>query len=167
MKHVHARAVHWLRRLAIVDFDVHHGNGTQAAFEDDDSVFYASTHQMPLYPGTGASNERGLGNILNVPLHTMAGSSEFRHAWREVIVPALVTFDPNLLIISAGFDAHVDDPLASVALETEDFAWATTELLNFADTACDGRVVSCLEGGYDLHALGEACVAHVRALLAA
>lgn len=164
---MHARAAHGLRRVAIVDFDVHHGNGTQAAFEDDDSVFYASIHQMPLFPGTGAHDERGLGNILNVPLHPMAGSTEFRHALREVIVPALVQFDPNLLIISAGFDAHIDDPLASVALETEDFAWATTELLRFADTACDGRVVSCLEGGYDLHALGEASAAHVRALLAA
>ncbi|EDP61486.1 histone deacetylase superfamily protein [alpha proteobacterium BAL199] len=163
----HARAVHGLARVAIVDFDVHHGNGTQAAFAATGGVFYASTHQMPLYPGTGARGERGVGNILNVPLHPMAGSEEFRQAYSEVILPALVNFDPDLLMISAGFDAHVDDPLASIALVTEDFAWITRELLRVADRVCDGKVVSCLEGGYDLQALGDGCAAHVRALLAA
>ncbi len=163
----HARAVHGLRRVAVVDFDVHHGNGTQAAFEADGSLFYASTHQVPLYPGTGAPGERGVGNILNVPLRPMSGGTEFRHAIGEVVAPALIDFHPDMLIISAGFDAHVDDPLASVALETEDFAWATRELIRIADMVCGGRVVSCLEGGYDLHALGEACAAHVRELMAA
>jgi len=163
----HARAVHGLRRVAVVDFDVHHGNGTQAAFAADGGMFYASTHQVPLYPGTGAPSERGVGNILNVPLRPMAGGPEFRHAIGEVVVPALIDFHPDLLILSAGFDAHIDDPLASIALETEDFAWATRELIRVADMVCGGRVVSCLEGGYDLHALGEACAAHVRELMMA
>ncbi len=163
----HAQAVHGLKRVAVVDFDVHHGNGTQAAFESDGSLFYASTHQSPLYPGTGAVSERGVGNIVNVPLPPMADGEAFRHALAERIGPALIDFAPELLIISAGFDAHADDPLASLVLETEDFAWATRELMRIADQVCDGRIVSCLEGGYDLHALGEATAAHVRELMAA
>lgn len=163
----HAQAVHGLSRVAVVDFDVHHGNGTQAAFADDGSVFYGSTHQMPLYPGTGTSSERGVGNIVNAPLAPMAGGPEFRHALGEIIGPPLIDFAPELLIISAGFDAHVDDPLASLTLETEDFVWATGELMRIADMVCGGRIVSCLEGGYDLHALGEAAAAHVRTLMAA
>ena len=163
----YAQAKHGLQRVAVVDFDVHHGNGTQAAFEADGSLFYASTHQSPLYPGTGALSERGVGNILNVPLPPMADGEQFRHALAERIGPALIEFDPDLLIISAGFDAHADDPLASLVLETEDFAWATRELMRIADMVCDGRIVSCLEGGYDLHALGEAAAAHVRELMAA
>ena len=163
----YAQAKHGLQRVAVVDFDVHHGNGTQAAFEADGSLFYASTHQSPLYPGTGALSERGVGNILNVPLPPMADGEEFRHALAERIGPALIEFHPDLLIISAGFDAHADDPLASLVLETEDFAWATRELMRIADMVCDGRIVSCLEGGYDLHALGEAAAAHVRELMAA
>lgn len=163
----YAQARYGLKRVAVVDFDVHHGNGTQAAFETDGSLFYASVHQSPLYPGTGAVSERGVGNILNVPLPPMAAGDAFRHALAERIGPAIIDFDPDLLIISAGFDGHADDPLASLVLETEDFAWATRELMRIADMVCDGRVVSCLEGGYDLHALGEAAAAHVRALMTA
>src|SRR3546814_18214669 len=122
---------------------------------------------MPRVPGTGPAVEGGVGNILNGPCGPRAGGAYVRQAIGEVVAPALIDFHPELLILSAGFDAHVDDPLASVALETEDFAWATRELLRVADMICGGRVVSCLEGGYDLHALGEACAAHVRELLAA
>jgi len=163
----HARAVHGLRRVAIVDFDVHHGNGTQAIFEADGGVFYASTHQTPLFPGTGKQNERGVGNICNVPLPPMAGGEEFRAALSEIIAPKLIDFHPELLMISAGFDAHVDDPLASLCLTEEDFAWATAELMRIANLVCDGKIVSVLEGGYDLEALANSASAHVRTLMTA
>lgn len=163
----HARAAHGLRRVAVVDFDVHHGNGTQAAFERDGGLFYASTHQSPLYPGTGKRSERGVGNIVNCPLAPMAGGPEFRAAISEIIVPALIDFHPEMLLISAGFDAHIDDPLASLRLEDEDFAWVTKELMRVADMVCDGRIVSTLEGGYDLDALASSTAAHVRALMTA
>lgn len=163
----HAREVHGLARVAVIDFDVHHGNGTQAAFWDDASLFYGSTHQMPLYPGTGAATERGVGNIVNAPLAPMSGSVEFRQAMTDRILPAVTAFKPELLIISAGFDAHRDDPLASLMLETRDFTWVTKRLMNVADEVCGGRIVSCLEGGYDLHALAEATAAHVRQLMKA
>jgi acetoin utilization deacetylase AcuC-like enzyme len=162
-----ARAVHGLSRVAVVDFDVHHGNGTQAMFEADGGLFYASTHQSPLYPGTGARSERGVGNIVNVPLPPGAGGEEFRVALGEIVTPALIEFAPELIIISAGFDAHEDDPLASMRLVDADYAWATEELLRVARQVCGGKVVSALEGGYDLHALGTATAAHVRALMAA
>ncbi|MCH7485680.1 MAG: histone deacetylase family protein [Proteobacteria bacterium] len=162
---LHARAEQGLQRVAVVDFDVHHGNGTQAAFERDGDLFYASSHQSPFYPGSGHESERGVGNIVNVELASGSGSDEFRRGWSGRILPALREFNPDLLLISAGFDAHAMDPLAQIGLDTEDFAWVTRELLDVADECCQGRVVSCLEGGYDLVALGECARAHVGALL--
>ena len=153
-----------LDRVAIFDFDVHHGNGTQHIFDHDPRVLYASTHQSPLYPGTGAKNEKGVGNIVNAPLPPYAGSEEFRDACEEVILPALEKFRPDLIMISAGFDAHRNDPLASLEFETEDYAWVTDELVGLAKTVCGGRIVSTLEGGYDLNALAESVTAHVYAL---
>src|SRR5215470_4587284 len=160
-----ARAVHGLARVAIIDFDVHHGNGTQAAFENDGSLFYASTHQYPLYPGTGASSEIGVGNIVNVPLRPMSGSGPFRLAMTQRILPALDAFRPNLLLISAGFDGHRSDPLAQLLLDEQDYAWVTDKLLEIAARHGEGRLVSTLEGGYDLTALGASVAAHVRALM--
>ena len=162
---LHARAEHGLRRVAVVDFDVHHGNGTQAAFERDGDLFYASSHQSPFYPGTGHEEDRGVGNIVNVELAAGSGGEQFRRGWSGRILPALREFDPELLLISAGFDAHEKDPLAQIGLDTEDFAWVTEELLDVAEVCCRGRVVSSLEGGYDLDALGECARAHVRALM--
>jgi acetoin utilization deacetylase AcuC-like enzyme len=161
----HAQKVHGFKRVAVVDFDVHHGNGTQAIFEQDPTMFFASTHQFPLYPGTGARGERGVGNIVNAPLPAGAGSAEFRHAFSEKILPALAEFQPDFLLISAGFDAHADDPLASMMLYEPDYAWVTRELLRIADYSCGGRVVSALEGGYDIAALAESAAAHVKALM--
>ena len=163
-----ARVVHGHHRVAVVDFDVHHGNGTQAAFWDDQDLFYASTHQMPLYPGTGARSERGrYNNIVNAPLPSMADSAAFRQAMRDLVLPALTRFAPDFLLISAGFDAHADDPLAGLRLQEDDFAWATEELAAIARHACAGRLVSTLEGGYDLQALAVSSAAHVRALMSA
>jgi acetoin utilization deacetylase AcuC-like enzyme len=162
-----ARAAHGYRRVAVVDFDVHHGNGTQAMFWDDPDLFFGSTHQMPLYPGTGAAEERGAhGNIVNMPLAPMSGSGEFRAAMSQTILPALRRFEPDFLLISAGFDAHADDPLAGLQFHEDDYAWATEELLAVAREVCDGRVVSTLEGGYNLEALAASAAAHVGALLA-
>ncbi len=161
----HARAVHGWQRVAVMDFDVHHGNGTQHSFAADADFLYASTHQMPLYPGTGARSERGVGNICNAPLPPGAGSTEFRGAMTGRILPAIEAFRPDLIIISAGFDAHQADPLANLALETADFGWATTELLSLAKRCCHGRLISSLEGGYDLEALAESAAAHVMALM--
>jgi len=157
---------HGLNRVAILDFDVHHGNGTQEIFFDDPHVFYGSSHQSPLYPGTGFAIEKGVGNVVNVPLPPVSGSKEFRQAWQEGIGPALRNFAPEFLIISAGFDAHRLDPLANLAVETEDFYWATGLLLDVAREYSKGRLVSILEGGYDLDALAESALAHVKALLA-
>ena len=162
---LHARAVHGLTRIAVVDFDVHHGNGTQAAFEADADLFFASSHQSPLYPGSGSVVERGVGNIFNAPLPPGAGSEEFRQAWRERLLPALRTFKPEFILISAGFDAHADDPLANLNLTDEDYAWITREILAIAEDCCDGRVVSTLEGGYDLEALARSVRAHVIELI--
>jgi acetoin utilization deacetylase AcuC-like enzyme len=165
---LHARANHGLRRVAVIDFDVHHGNGTQAMYERDPDLFYASTHQWPLYPGTGAERERGIdGNVVNAPLAAGSGSAEFRRAFERKILPALDAFRPEILLISAGFDAHADDPLASLNLVESDYGWATAEMCKVADKHAKGRVVSALEGGYDLHALGVSAAAHVRALMAA
>ena len=160
----HALDHHGLSRVAIVDFDVHHGNGTQDLVEDDPRILFCSTHQSPLYPGTGAAHETGSGNILNVPLPGGTGSAGFRAAYEDVVFPRIEAFKPELLIISAGFDAHKADPLAGMELETEDFAWVTARLCDLADEHCGGRVVSSLEGGYDLDALGASAAAHVQVL---
>ena len=162
-----ARVVHGLARIAVVDFDVHHGNGTQAIFARDPALFYASTHQMPLYPGTGYAQETGVGNICNVPLPPEAGSVEFRAVMTDRVLPALDAFRPDFLLISAGFDAHKADPLANLRFEEADYAWATDRLLAVAAQHCQGRVVSALEGGYDLTALAASSAAHVRRLMAA
>ena len=162
-----ARAIHGLKRVAVMDFDVHHGNGTQHHFETDPDLLYASTHQYPFYPGTGAAAERGLGNIVNAPLPAMAGSAEFRQAMTATVLPAIAAFAPDLVMISAGFDAHEADPLAMLRLTTADFAWATTELARIAGQACAGRLVSTLEGGYDMAALASSAAAHVKALMVA
>ncbi len=162
-----ARQEHGLDRVAVIDFDVHHGNGTQAIFESDPHFFYASTHQSPLYPGTGARSETGLGNLVNVPLRPNSGAVEFRRAFDDIILPALEDFRPDFLFISAGFDAHRRDPLAQLMLVEEDYAWVTERLAACAARHCAGRIVSALEGGYDLHALAASAAAHVRALMAA
>ncbi|HEY5597313.1 MAG TPA: histone deacetylase family protein [Kiloniellales bacterium] len=163
-----ARAAHGLRRIAVMDFDVHHGNGTQARFWDERDLFYVSIHQSPLYPGTGRADERGIaGNILNVPLPPMAGSAEFRHAMSAAVVPALNRFAPEFLLVSAGFDGHAGDPLAGLRYDEDDFAWATGELMAVAKVHCQGRLVSTLEGGYVLDDLAASAAAHVRALMAA
>jgi acetoin utilization deacetylase AcuC-like enzyme len=155
-----------LERVAVVDFDVHHGNGTQAAFFNRPELFYASSHQSPLYPGTGAASETGVNhNIVNVPLPRGCGSELFRACIESGMLPAICEFDPQLIIISAGFDAHRLDPLAGLNLEDSDFEWITTELVRIADTACDGRIVSILEGGYSLKALAAGASVHVRALM--
>ena len=161
----HVQQAHGLERVAIVDFDVHHGNGTQAAFRGDKNVFFASSHQYPFYPGTGAIDEVGVGNIVNVPLESGSGSKDFRNGWSTKIFPALEAFQPEFLIISAGFDAHARDPLASINLEAEDFAWITRKLLEISGNKLNGRIISCLEGGYDLVGLGESVDAHVSELM--
>jgi len=161
----HAQVRWGLSRVAVVDFDVHHGNGTQDIFQADPTLFYASSHQYPCYPGTGSAEERGVGNIVNAPLPPGSGTAAFREAWEVLILPALEAFKPELLVISAGFDAHKADPLAQLRLEAADFAWLTGKLLEVARAHCQGRVVSLLEGGYDLDALAESAAAHVRALM--
>ena len=153
-----------LHRVAVVDFDVHHGNGTQAAFETDPSLFYASIHQSPLFPGTGDAGETGLGNVVNAPAPAHASPALWRGLFETRLMPALSDFAPDLVLISAGFDAHRRDPLAHQSLEAEDFGWATRAIVEAASGAAKGRVVSSLEGGYDLEALGRSAVAHVEAL---
>jgi acetoin utilization deacetylase AcuC-like enzyme len=160
-----ARDVHGLARVAVIDFDVHHGNGTQARFAEDASLFYGSTHQFPLYPGTGAASETGVGNIVNVPLRPMSGSREFRLSMTRTILPALDAFRPEMVFISAGFDAHRNDPLAQLALEDADYTWVTEQLLGIARQHAKGRVVAALEGGYDLAALAASAAAHLRVLM--
>jgi acetoin utilization deacetylase AcuC-like enzyme len=162
----HALDAHRLDRVAIVDFDVHHGNGTQAIFRHDPRVLYASSHQMPLYPGTGTADEHGAGNIFNAPLPPGAGSIEFRAIWEKRLLPELDLFLPQLLLISAGFDADARDPLAQLQLVPADYAWITQRLCELADRHADGRIVSALEGGYDPDALREGVAAHVGALMA-
>ncbi|ESR24751.1 histone deacetylase family protein [Lutibaculum baratangense] len=163
---IHAQKAHGLKRVAVMDFDVHHGNGTQDIFWNHEDLFYASTHQMPLYPGTGAARETGAaGNIVNAPLAPGSGGREFREAMEGIVLPALDEFSPELLIISAGFDAHRRDPLASLNFVEEDFAWGTRKLMEVADRSCGGRVVSVLEGGYDLMGLALSTAAHVRTLM--
>ncbi len=164
---MHARRNHGLRRIAVVDFDVHHGNGTQHLLETDPAYFYASSHQMPCYPGTGAASETGVAdNVVNLPLRPGAGSAAFRAAWQGRGLPALAAFRPELLIVSAGFDAHLRDPLAQLELATADFGWITDRLVETAaGSGC--RIVSILEGGYDLDALAASAAEHVRRLMAA
>ena len=162
----HAQAVYGAERVAIVDFDVHHGNGSQAIFWNDKSVLYASTHEMPLYPGTGARSERGeYDQIVNAPLSAGDGGEVFREAMEVAILPRLHNFAPDLLIISAGFDAHYRDPLGHLQLTEADFAWATRALMKLAARHAGGRVVSLLEGGYDLQGLARSAAAHVQALM--
>ena len=160
----HALDKFGLSRIAIADFDVHHGNGTQAIFDLEPRVVFASSHQMPLYPDSGHVTERGVNNIFNAPLPPGATGAQFREAWRTRLLPQLDAFRPQLVMISAGFDAHRLDPLAQIQLEAEDFDWITRELVAIADRHADGRVVSSLEGGYDMQGLRESCVAHVGAL---
>jgi len=152
-------------RIAIVDFDVHHGNGTQDIFKEDGSVFYASSHQMPLYPGTGAPGETGVGNIVNVPLAPRGGGAAMREAYREAILPALENFAPDVLLLSAGFDAHERDPLAQLNWVDDDFGWVTGKLMEVAGRRCSDRIVSLLEGGYDLKGLAGGVGQHVATLL--
>jgi acetoin utilization deacetylase AcuC-like enzyme len=162
---LHARVAHGLARVAVLDFDVHHGNGTQAMFAEDPELFFASSHQMPLYPGTGRAHERGRGNVHNAPLPQGAGGAEFVKAWESHLLPALDAFRPELILISAGFDAHRADPLANLQLTEDDFAWLTRRACDIADRHCAGRIVSTLEGGYDLEALAESAAAHVAVLM--
>ena len=161
----YAQQKHGAERIAIVDFDVHHGNGTQDIFYDDPSVLFASTHQMPLYPGSGALSETGVGNIFNAPLSDGDDGAKFKEAFRERVLPAVENFRPDLLMISAGFDAHYRDPLAGLNLIDDDFDWATGKLMEIAETSCDSRVVSLLEGGYDLQGLAESASAHVNRMM--
>jgi acetoin utilization deacetylase AcuC-like enzyme len=160
-----ARAVHKLGRIAIFDFDVHHGNGTQNSFYDDPDTLYVSTHQAPLYPGTGHTSERGIkGNILNRPLPPGTGSDAWRRVVERDVLPAIDSWRPQLIFISAGFDAHAEDPLASMALFEDDFSWVTRELCALAERHCDGKIVSVLEGGYDPAALARSVMAHLKVL---
>lgn len=160
-----AREIHNIGRIAIVDFDVHHGNGTEVLLRNDPDLFYASIHQEPLFPGTGRESDRGrFNNVLNVPLRPKMGSSEFRQQARNRVLPTLAKFEPQLILISAGFDGHRADPLSDLSLDEDDFAWITSEILTIACHACRGRVVSVLEGGYDPNALAASVAAHVRAL---
>ncbi|WEN16827.1 histone deacetylase family protein [Rhodanobacter sp. AS-Z3] len=161
----HALAVHGLKRVAIADFDVHHGNGTQDIFEREPRVLFASSHQSPLYPDSGFEDERGVGNICNATLSPGAGSHEFRELWDGTLLPRLHAFKPQLVLVSAGFDAHRNDPLADLRLGQEDYAWITERLVALAEAHADGRLVSTLEGGYDLAALATSSSAHVTALM--
>ena len=164
----HAQRKYGIARAAVVDFDVHHGNGTQEIFWADPTLMYCSTHQMPLFPGTGASGERGEHDtIVNAPLAPNDGAAKFRAAFENLILPQLQKFAPELIIISAGFDAHRRDPLANINLDAEDFGWVTRKLMDVAHASAGGRVVSVLEGGYDLQGLKELVAAHVTALLGA
>ena len=163
----HARLVGGLERVAVIDFDVHHGNGTQAAFEHNPGYLYISTHQAHIYPGTGRRDECGVGNIVNIPLIANSGAADLRHVWQQNIEPALRQFQPQLILISAGFDAHYLDPLAELNFNEDDYAWLTRQILAVAQDCCEGQVVSILEGGYNLPALAASVAAHVKALMEA
>jgi acetoin utilization deacetylase AcuC-like enzyme len=162
----HAQKKHGVERVAVVDFDVHHGNGTQEIFWSDPTVMYCSTHEMPLYPGSGARSERGLhDNIVNAPLRAGDGGEQFREAFETVILPRALAFRPDFVVISAGFDAHMRDPLANLNLLEPDYAWVTKKLMEVADASAKGRIVAVLEGGYDLQGLSRSVAAHVGALM--
>jgi acetoin utilization deacetylase AcuC-like enzyme len=164
---LHALEAHGLRRVCVIDFDVHHGNGTQAVAQKEPRLLFASTHQSPLYPGTGQSSETGIdGNVVNAPLPPGAGSIQWRRAMETAVLPAIAAFAPELVLVSAGFDAHTADPLAEMALEDADYAWAGARLREAADRSAKGRIVASLEGGYDLAALASASAAFVGALAA-
>jgi len=162
---LYARRKHGAERVAVVDFDVHHGNGTQDIFWSDKNLFYGSTHEMPLFPGTGAKSETGVGNIANAPLRARDGGEQFREAFESRILPELHNFGPDIIIISAGFDAHQADPLANLRLVEADYLWATEKLADMAKRHSGGRIVSMLEGGYDLTALARSTAVHVKALM--
>ena len=164
---LYARKRYGCERIAVVDFDVHHGNGTQDIFWSDRDLFFGSTHQMPLYPGTGATSETGVGNVYNAPLRPGDGGERFKEAMQARILPALDNFRPDIVLISAGFDAHRDDPLANLRLTEPDFAWATQKIADIADRYARGRLVSLLEGGYNLAALAKSVGVHVGALMQA
>jgi len=164
---LYARRKHGAERIAVVDFDVHHGNGTQDIFWHDKNLYFGSTHQMPLYPGTGALSETGVGNVWNAPLRPGDAGDRFKEAFQSRILPALRNFSPDMVLISAGFDAHADDPLANLRLLEPDFAWATYEIAEVAAQHAQGRLVSMLEGGYNLAALAKSVGVHVRALMEA
>ena len=169
LNHVAIGALHALentavKRVAIIDFDVHHGNGTQAIFEHNPDVLFVSSHQMPLYPGSGRPEETGCGNILNLPLAAGDSSKAFRNTWGNIGLPAVHDFDPDLILVSAGFDAHERDPLAQLELNDSDYRWITEEICDLATDSCGGRVASILEGGYDLEALATASREHVKGL---
>lgn len=164
----HAQKRYGIERAAVIDFDVHHGNGSQEIFWSDPTVMYGSTHQMPLYPGTGKASERGEHDtVVNAPLRPGDGGDQFRAAFDSVILPRLRDFRPGFIVISAGFDAHVRDPLANLELVEADFDWATRKIMEIADASAGGRVVSVLEGGYDLQGLSSSAAAHVAALMQA
>ncbi|MBL4620630.1 MAG: histone deacetylase family protein, partial [Marinicaulis sp.] len=164
---MHARA-HGAKRVAVLDFDVHHGNGTQAAFWHDENAFYGSSHEWPQYPGTGRESDRGVyDNIVNAPLATGEGGDVFRRVWGEKILPAVSDFSPDFIVISAGFDAHGADPLGGLNLTEDDFAWVTAEIAAVAGDKAGGRLISMLEGGYDLSALAASATSHVKALMQA
>jgi acetoin utilization deacetylase AcuC-like enzyme len=162
---LYARKAYGAERIAVVDFDVHHGNGTQDVFWSDKDLYFASTHQMPLYPGTGAVRETGVGNIFNAPLRPGDGGEPFKEAFESRILPSLRNFSPALVLISAGFDAHKDDPLANLQLTEPDFGWATAKIAEVADKHANGRLVSMLEGGYNLAALARSAALHVKVLM--
>ena len=160
----HAQEAHNIKKIAILDFDVHHGNGTDAMTRLHDNIFFASTHQGGIYPGTGTKESSIKGCIENVPLNDGEGSSEFRRAWKDTILPALDEFEPDLIMISAGFDAHADDPLACINLSNDDFSWITDEFIKVANKHCGGKIISVLEGGYNLTVLKENTASHIAAL---
>jgi len=162
---LYARKKYGCERIAVVDFDVHHGNGTQAIFWSDKNLYFASTHQMPLYPGTGALSETGVGNVWNAPLRPGDGGEPFKEAFNARILPSLRNFGPDIVLISAGFDAHKDDPLANLQLTEPDFAWATHKIAEIAAKQAEGRLVSMLEGGYNLAALARSVAVHVKVLM--
>jgi acetoin utilization deacetylase AcuC-like enzyme len=164
---LYARRKYGAERIAVVDFDVHHGNGTQDIFWSDRNLLLGSTHQMPLYPGTGALSETGVGNIFNAPLRPGDGGDHFREAFESRILPALRNFAPDVVLISAGFDAHKDDPLANLQLVEADFAWVSAKIAEMADRFAQGRLVSMLEGGYNLAALAKSAAVHVNVLMQA
>lgn len=165
---MHARAAHGAKRVAVLDFDVHHGNGTEAAFWHDEKAFYASSHEWPQYPGTGRDSDRGaFDNIANAPLASGTGGNEFRRAWGEQLLPALSDFDPDFIVVSAGFDAHGADPLGGLKLTEADFSWVTGGIAAIARDKAESRMISVLEGGYDLDALAASAAAHVKSLMSA
>jgi acetoin utilization deacetylase AcuC-like enzyme len=163
----HAQSHEGIERVAIIDFDVHHGNGTQQIFENDPSVLFVSSHQLPLYPGSGHPDETGVGNIFNMPLAPGSDSAAFRASWSRRGLPAVADFAPDMILVSAGFDAHERDPLGSLAVQDADYEWITRELMAIANDCAGGRLVSILEGGYDLEGLATASRAHAAALVTA